>query len=154
MNAGNLQKKRILWARGILNSFLVFIIGIALYSIPGLVVGISMALDLGPRLRDNAAVSAKISQAIPSMYNHNLYLALALVIVLSLLIFLRARALARFSSGRSISNGILVGAVPAGACILSMALGKVGYLSILAAIVFIGIGILGGSTSRSSTTLG
>jgi hypothetical protein len=152
MNSGNARELKVPWSRGILNGFIALILGIALYIIPALVVAIRMALDLGPKLKDTAAVSSQISLRIAEIYSSNLYLAEAFVVVLAALVFWRSRVISRIPANRSIIVGTIVGAIPAFVVILPLLLGKGGLNSIVAAFVFLGAGIAGGAGRNTTGT--
>lgn len=137
-----------MWGKTIFNGFIAWIIGIALYMIPSLVVALRMGFELGPQLNDSAEVSRQISQHISEMYRSNLYLAVLYIVLVALLVFWRAARLKKISGAKAMVNGAIVGAVPAAISLLSMILGTFGWMSVIEIFVFLAAGIVGGMSKR------
>ena len=137
-------KKNILWVKGLLNGILAWALGFAVYMIPAFVVSLKMGFELGPKLKDPAAVSEQISQTIQAMYQNGLWLSIGFVIVTALLIFWRARKVAGQSGGKTVVNGLLVTVFPILFSILFGVSTGFGWTSLVEIILFLGAGYAGG----------
>jgi hypothetical protein len=147
LNAGDPPTLKVLWSRGLLNGLVALFLAFVLYTIPAMVVATRMAMTLGPKLRDNGAVSTQISAAIAGMYGNNLYLVAGLAVALAGLVFWRARVISRIAGSRSVATGAVVGAVPAIAGIVPLTLGIGGPGNIAAVVLFVLAGMAGGARS-------
>ena len=132
------------WSKDILNGFLAWLFAFLAYILPSLVLGISMGFDLGPKLKDNAEVGRRISQAISEMYQSGWYLHVGFIIVLAILVYWRASAKTRHITEKSILHGATIGTTAAVLVILQMMSRGVGIHAVMAAVVCIAAGLIGG----------
>jgi hypothetical protein len=138
------------WWKGILIGFLSWLAAFALYMLPSLVVGISMGVDLGPKLNDNVEVSRRISQTISAMYQSGWYLHIGFIVVLGCIVFWRASVGARHLAENSVRHGITIGVTAALLVILQMILFGVGIYMIIGVVVCVAAGVAGGRQRRVS----
>lgn len=144
------SKNNILWAKGIWNGVLAWIIGIIAYMIPAFVVAMKMGFELGPKSDDPGAVSAEISQSISGMYQNNQLLSYGLIVVISLLIFWRARVVIKKSSNNIIVNGLLVTIFPVLFSIVTSFSSGFKFTSIIEIILYIAAGYAAGYLGTKS----
>ena len=144
MDSNNTSGKKFLWLKDLLNGFIVWAIAFLLYMIPAFVVAISMAFDLGPKLKNSAQVSNMISQAIPEMYRTNPYLLPGYTVILAVLIFWRSRVICRTVSSKFLIHGAVIAVVPVAIGVWQLVHWKGGLSSMIAIIVFLAAGIAGG----------
>lgn len=129
---------------GLLNGFVAWCLGFALYTIPSLIVAFGLWFELGRQGRDYAAVSSQIGQRIATMYSSSSLLTASLIVMTALAVFWRARALARGAKAGAVLNGLIVGTVAAALTVLMfLGFGAFGWLSILAIVACASAGVLG-----------
>ncbi len=116
-----MDTKKIYWFKSILNGLWAWLLGMAIYMIPALVVGFKMGFELGPQLKDNAAVSAEISQTIATMYRDSLYLHIFFFVIMLGLIVWRSYKVVRLPQSHALLNAVIVAAVPSLITVLSSA---------------------------------
>jgi hypothetical protein len=132
------------WSKDILNGFLAWLFAFLAYILPSLVLGISMGFDLGPKLKDNAEVGRRITQAISEMYQSGWYLHVGFILVLAILVYWRASAKTRNITEKSILHGAAIGTTAAVLVILQMMSRGVGIYAVMAAGLCIVAGLIGG----------
>ncbi len=98
--------------RALLNGLLAYLLGFIIYMIPGFVVAMQMGAELGPKIQDPEEISKRINEAIPIMYQENLWFYYGFIIVTAALIFWRSRAVTKKAGEKVIANGILVATIP------------------------------------------
>lgn len=107
-----------------------------------------MGFDLGPKLKDNAEVSRRISQAISEMYESGWYLHIGFIVVLAVLVYWRASARTKHITEKSILHGATIGTTAAVLVILQMMSSGVGIHAVMAAVSCIAAGWIGGWKRR------
>jgi hypothetical protein len=142
---------RILWIRALWNGFLALILGFVLYMIPGIIIGLKMGFDLGPKMKDSPEVTTQISETISKMYQENVMLMAGYIISTCLLILWRARVVTKGTGDKKLINGFLVGFIPALLGLLFIFTKGFNLISLVEIIVFIGSGLLGSTLQKKST---
>lgn len=150
MNDSNLSN-RILWIKALWNSFFALLIGFAVYMLPGLIVGLKMGFELGPKMKNSPEVSAQISETISGMYQENILLIVGSIIVTGLVILWRSRIVSRGTGDKKLINGFLVGFFPSFIGLLYIFISGFNIISVLGIVLFIGLGLLGGILYEKST---
>ena len=145
--AGEANKNRILWAKGLFNGLLAWLLGFFIYMIPAFAVAIKMGVELGPKTEDSQAVSEKISRTISEMYSDNLLLMLGFILVTGLLILWRSGSVSGKASGAHIANGLLVSVFPVLFSLIVIISTEFGLISIIELLFFTAMGYLGGNLS-------
>lgn len=140
------------WWKDILNGFIAWIIAFVIYMIPAFVVAIHMGFELGPKLNDNAEVSRRISQAISEMYGSNLYIHIGYNVVLGILVFWRSWVITRHFTERSILHGATIGSAAAILVVIQMTPSGAGTHMVIAVVVSIAAGVIGGMKRVSQGT--
>jgi hypothetical protein len=148
------ENRKILWGKCLLNGLLAWVLGFVLYMIPAFVVAIQMGFDLGPKLKDNAAVSRQISEAISDMYRSNSYLAIGLVLAMAALTYWRSRRVARTPPIRYLTNGAIVGSVPALITLAVSAFRGITIGTIVEIVIFIAAGVVGSLKAKPAAEPG
>ena len=138
------------WWKDILIGFLSWLFAFILYMLPGLVIGTSMGIDLGPKLNDSAEVSRRISQTISEMYQSKWYLHLGFIIVLGCIIFWRASVRTTQFAEKSMLHGITIGATAAVLVIIQMIPYGAGMYMAIGAVVCLVAGAAGSQQRRAS----
>ena len=141
------------WRAGVLNGLLAWFIGFALYMIPAFVVAVRLAWELGPRLRDSAATSARISQKIATMYAHSWLLHVGLIVIVALLVSWRAWAVAKGSGEKRMVNGLVVGGAAAVLTLGFLAWVGFGWVYVAAMLLYVGAGVGGGYLAKAQVQL-
>lgn len=136
------------WLKDMLNGFLAWLFAFLVYTLPALLLGISMGFDLGPKLKDNAEVSRRISQAISEMYESGWYLHIGFIVVVAILVYWRASAKTKHITEKSILHGATIGTTAAVLVILQMISYGVGIQAVVAAVSCIAAGLIGGWKRR------
>jgi hypothetical protein len=143
MSRSNNSKTPRSWVRDLLTGLYAWLLGFILYVIPGIVVAISMGLDLGPKLRNSAEVGRLISKAISEMYQSSLYLHYAYVLVLAGLVLWRSRATSETSILKSTLHGALVSTFPVILIAIPFATGGHFLVCVTASLLVLSAGIIG-----------
>ena len=134
---------KILWIKGLWNSFLALMIGFVLYMLPGLIIGFKMGFELGPKIKDSSEVSTQISETISKMYSENHWLTIGYILVTGLLIFWRSAKVSRGTGDKKYINGLIVGFFPVLIALLYIFMMQLNWLSLVVIIVSLGSGLLG-----------
>jgi glucan phosphoethanolaminetransferase (alkaline phosphatase superfamily) len=138
------------WWKDILIGLLSWLVAFILYMLPSLAVGISMGVDLGPKLNDVAEVSRRISQTIGEMYQSGWYLHLGFIIVLGCIVFWRASVRTKQIAEKSILHGVTIGTTAAMLVIIQMMSHGVGVYMVIGALVCVVAGAVGGQQRKVS----
>ncbi|MDD3716538.1 MAG: hypothetical protein PHX07_01755 [Candidatus Marinimicrobia bacterium] len=138
------------WMKGLFNGLFAYILGFAVYMLPGIIISVKMGFTLGPQSNDPAALSADISQAISGMYSGSIPLAVLLIVFTSLFIIWRSRTVSKKYGGDAIRNGLFVSAVPVCLTLLFMITGGVDWISVLEIFVYPGAGYLSAVILRNA----
>jgi hypothetical protein len=141
------ENRKFLWAKGLFNGIIAWVLGFVLYLVPAFVVAIKMGFELGPESDDPKAVSEKISQTISGMYQDNLVLTFGFIILTSLLILWRSKIVTSAALSNHIVNGLLVAVFPLLFSLVFMISTGFGFTSIIEFVLFLGAGYLGGYLS-------
>jgi hypothetical protein len=119
--------------------------------VPSLVVGISMGVDLGPKLNDGAEVSRRIGQTISELYHSGWYLHLGFIIALGCIVFWRASMRTKQLAEKSILHGVIIGSTAATLVILQMMAYGVGVYMVIGVLVCVVAGALAGQRWKASS---
>ena len=136
------------WGRAILNGFLAWLLGFILYMIPSFVKAFQLVFAGGPPTDASAVDGQAISAEIAEMYASSLWLAIGFIVIIVLLVLWRARAVATGTGQSKITNGLVVGAVPALLTLVFLACGGFGVDSIVSMVLYLGAGALGGYLAK------
>ncbi len=147
MDAVQETNRRVLWVKGLVNSFFVWALGFVIFMIPGIVIATKMGFELGPKTNDSAAVSAQISAAISEMYSSSMLLMGFYTGLFCVLIFWRAWVVSRGTGDKAMANGILVSSVPVVTSFIFAGVGGVDIFSALEILLFLGVGFVAGRMS-------
>ncbi len=144
MTEDTVPRARSSWLRDVLNGFVLWCLAFVLYLLPGLALGVSMGMKLGPQGSDQAEISRQIGQAVSEMYRTSPYLVVAYVIVLVILVYWRSRVVSRKSAASPLAHAAVVAVVPSILTALEMILFGRALAGVIVFFVLMAAGLVAG----------
>ena len=134
--------------RALLNGLFVWLLSLAVYSVPAFAYAFARSMQLGPGAPDYGALGAQIAGEVSTIFAENWLLVVALVAITAVLTLWRARAVARGTWHLRWLNGLIVGIVPAVLSLLFTVCGGFDMLGAISIGVYVLMGLLGGLVAR------